>query len=660
MVNEALQIRDHLFFDTYDVIVVGTGPVGVHAVKELHKIEKNLTVAIFGDEPWQPYNRVKLSSFVSGEIDESSLYSDKNFDNNENLTTYYNNRITRIHRENKFIEDSQGNRYGYSQLILATGSRAHIPNIKGVKLANVYTFRDLSDAQKLMGRSVRTRSTVIIGGGLLGLETARAMQRFNTQVHVIEHSQWLMFNQLDEQGGNLLNTHVNKLGIQVHTDSRVKAILGKTSVEGVELANGDVIDCDTVVMATGIVPNKELAITAGLTIRKGVRVNNQMQTYDQSIYAIGECAEHGNKVYGLVAPGLEQAAVAAHSLCGKSAGYHGSISATNLKVLDIQVFSVGDFQLNTFERDIVIYKDDAKGIYRKLIITNGRLRAAMGIGDWQGVQRIQEAVAKKRRIWLWQIKRFKEDGIIWNDAKSENVIEWPATATVCNCTGVTRGQLDTAIKEGAVTVNDLSECTGASTVCGSCKYLLTDFIGGSAKPEPTRGYTTLQISAFITLLSVIAIYFLPAMPYANTVQVDFQFDQLWRDNFFKQISGFTLLGLSIFISIISFRKRIKKLIKLWDYAAWRVLHVVFGVITVAVLFTHTGFRLGDNLNFYLMFVFSSLLLVGGIASWITGYEYSLPTRLAKQVRLYAVWSHILLLWPLPALLSMHVIKTYYF
>ena len=660
MVAEAVKLEENFTRQSYDIIVVGTGPVGIRAVQELQKLNSSQSVAVFGDEPWQPYNRVQLSSLISGEIKEESIYASYDLSSYPGVSTFYNNKITEIDRYSKTVVDSLGKRYSYEKLILATGSQARIPAIKGIELDNIFTFRDLNDAQSLMSRSVSTRKTVVIGGGLLGLETARAMQRFNTEVHVIEHSMWLMFNQLDNRAGSYLTRHVETLGIQIHVQRRAIKFLGDTKVTGVLLDNDQVIECDTVIIAAGIIPNSKLALDAGLHIGKGIRVDDHMQTHDANIFAIGECAEHKGKVYGLVGPGLEQAAVVAHYINGEKTTYRGSISATNLKVMDYPVFSAGDTGSDARAREEIIYQDHQKEIYRKILVINGRIRGAVGIGEWPGVNRFQEAVESKRRLWPWQINRFRAEGKLWNDSASESVIDWPATAVVCNCTGVTRGQLDDALKRGAHSVFELANVTGASSVCGSCKPLIKDFIGGSSQPEPTKGFKTLISASVLSIIATFIILFLPALYYSQSVQTDFNIDALWRDNLFKQISGYSLLGLALLISVISIRKRLRKILNLWDYAYWRVIHVIAGFLSIGVLLAHTGFRFGDNLNFYLMLVFSSLLLVGAIAGATIGYEHNLPRRFARQLRMYAVWSHILLLWPLPALLGFHIIKTYYF
>lgn len=661
MASEAYKLEEHYVKQSYDYIVVGTGPVGVRFIQEVLKLNNNSnSIAVFGDEPWKPYNRIKLSSLVSGDVKEDSLYASYDLSNYQNVTTFYNNRIVAIDRNKKEVIDSEGIRHCYDKLILATGSRAYIPAINGVFLKNVFTFRDLNDAQSLMGRSVRTRKTVIIGGGLLGLEAARAMQRYHTEVHIIEHSSWLMFNQLDTRAGSYLKRYVESLGVHVHVNERVENIIGDECVESVELSNGEKIDCDTVIIAAGIVSNNVLAVDSGIATGKGIRVNDFLQTSDEDIFAIGECIEHNNKMYGLVAPGFEHAAVLAHHLQGKKSRYTGSTSSTNLKVLDYPVFSVGETGMSARSREQFIYQDHKNEVYRKIVVINGKIRGAIGIGEWPGVHRFQEAVEHQRRVWPWQIKRFLNEGMLWNDAQSENVIDWPATATVCNCTGVTRGQLDAAMKRGACTVAELAQSTGASTVCGTCKPLVADFVGGNEKPTPVIGFKTLLGASIISVIAAFIIFFLPSLQYGVSAAQEINFDFLWRNSLFKQISGFTLLGLSIVISVVSLRKHFNKLIKLWDFAYWRVAHVVIGALLIVMLLAHTGFRLGSNLNFYLMSVFTALILVGSIAGLAIGYEHNLPRRVVKHMRSYAIWSHIILLWPLPVLLGFHILKTYYF
>jgi nitrite reductase (NADH) large subunit len=254
--------------------------------------------------------------------------------------------------------------------------------------------------------------------------------------------------------------------------------------------------------------------------------------------------------------------------------------------------------------------------------------------------------------------RFRIAGTLWSADGEGNVAGWPAAAVVCNCMGVSRGELTRVVDEGCLGLDCLAGRTGASTVCGSCKPLLQQLLG-VANFEPVRAFRVLVGAAFIAALATL-FWFLPvAVPYADSVQSPLRIDSLWRNSLFKQISGFTLLGLSVVLALVSLRKRVSRL-TLGSFDGWRAVHVITGTLVIVVLVAHTGFRLGDNINFYLMLVYAGLLLAGAAASAVMGLQHVLPIALARRVRQYSVWSHILLLWPLPALLGFHILKTYWY
>ena len=634
------------------VVIVGAGPVGQRLAAELRCHDSEREIVMFGDEPWAPYDRVQLSSWLAGKAPEIEPASE-----DAHLRTCLGMSIIAIDRENRQVIDAHGIACRYEKLILATGSSARVPSIPGIRLPGVFTFRNLSDAQSLKARSVSSRSTVVIGGGLLGLETARALHRFNTNVTIIEASAHLMFNQLDRECAAQLEQHVRELGIKVITSARVKRILGETRMEGVLVPDGRFIECDTVVMAAGITPNVQLARDCGLNTSRGILVNDQMQTSDMHIYAVGECAEHRKTVYGLAAPGFEQAAVAAHNLSGNAADYTGSLTATRLKVIGCPVMSVGDVETEWPRRELV-YREHSSGAVRKIFLDGNRLDAAMSVGAWDEFSRVQEAVRMRRRLRPWHALRFRLTGTLWSGEGEGGVAGWPAAATVCNCKGISRGDLTRAVDQGCIDVACLASQTGASTVCGSCKPLLLQLLG-AAEITPVAAYRTLTVTALLAAL-VTLLWFSPvSLPYVDTVQASLRFDVLWRNGLFKQISGFSLLGLSLLLAIVSVRKRVSWLH--WgSFDGWRVAHVLAGVLTVSILVAHTGFRMGDNLNFWLMLVFSGLLLAGAAVSAVVGLQHVLPITLARRTRELSIWAHVLLLWPLPALLGFHVLKTYWY
>jgi len=648
--------------ETESIVIIGSGPVGMQFANELMLRNIDKPVIVYGAEPVKPYNRVKLSDYLAGEIYRDKLVIDEPISKSTNIEFRYNCAIEWINKKDKVITDVTGREQRYSKLILATGSTPFVPMFGNRHYEGVYTFRTLSEADELLSRKLRTRHTVVIGGGLLGLETARAMQKYHTNITIIEHSKWLMMQQLDEEGSGYLERFISDTGINVILEDSVVSITGNGRVEGITLRSGDTVECDTVIVAAGVRPNIALASDAGLVCRKGIRINNLLETSAPDIYAIGECADHKDTVYGLVKPGFEQAAVLADLLTGGSSQYVGSISTTQLKVMNKAVFSAGrngvDEEAGTTVNEYV-FSDKETGVYRKIRVFGNRIIGAIAVGDWHENALINEAIQEKRRLWIWNLIRFKSTGNIWGNAEEIDVSTWPATATVCNCTGVTRGRLSTVVSGGCENVECLTKMTRAGSVCGSCKPLLAELLGEHVAVEPVRVWRGLLGFSVVTLTIAALFIFISRVPYASSVQHEIRWDMLWRDGLLKQISGFTILGLVAIGLVVSLRKRVKKF-TIGDFDLWRISHVVLGVAALVTLIVHTGFRLGDELNLLLMLNFLLLAAVGANASGVVAIEHLMMPALAKKQR--RLWSklHLILFGSLPVLLGFHVFKTYYF
>ena len=651
-------MRPDQFSTARPVVVVGSGPAGHRVVQALGRQAPALPVVWYGDEPWAPYNRIKLSSLLAGDARWEEITADSPIP--DTVDTRFGLRVARIDRAAGEVVDMRGARQAYGALVLATGSRAHVPAIPGVDLAGVFTFRDLSDAQKLQARTVRSRVTVVIGGGLLGLEAARAMRRFHTRVIAIEHGNRLMPRQLDDEGAAWLHKAVVEAGIEVRLAEAVKGIEGRGEASGVVLRSGEVIACDTVIIATGISPNVELALRAGLPVGRGIRIDDTTRTADPCIHAVGECAEHNGEVYGLVAPGLEQAAVAANRLCGGDAVYTGSIAATHLKVMGCKVFSIGEVERYGAAdpaRARHFADPDGDG-YRRVLIRQGRLVGAQAVGPWAETPRVQEAVRSGRRIGPWQRLRFSRIGQLWPDTDAGDVRLWPAEATVCNCTGVTRGQLEAARQRGCSSIVALGADTGAGTVCGSCRPLLAELADGAALPA-ARGWGALNAFGLgAALLALLYVVF--AIPFPDTAELAWRWDALWRDSLYKQISGYSALAAMTLLALIGLRKRWTRLARVWDFAGWRVVHVVLGLALVTVMAVHTGGRLGHNLDRVMSLAALAALLSGALIAVVVARQHQLAPGTVRRVQRSATWVHILALWGLPVLLGFHVLKAYYF
>jgi nitrite reductase (NADH) large subunit len=642
------------------IVIVGSGPAGVRTAQELLRFNYRGRIVLCGAEAREPYNRVRLSSFLMGELGMEDLGADLRLPTAANVEQRLGCAIAAIDTAAQTVTDARGRVQHYSKLVLATGSSPHIPNIPNITLPGVFTFRDFNDAEKLFARRMRSRRTVVLGGGLLGLEAARAMRRFQTEVVVIEHDSRLMPRQLDTQAGSALRHHIEAMNIEVILSDGVRAVLGDQRITGVLLQSGRQVECDTVIVATGIRPNVDLALKAGIHIGRGIRIDDRACTSDPHVYAVGECAEHRDVVYGLLAPGFEQASVAARNMCGGTAQYTGTMAATKLKVVGLPVFSIGAVAnevRDNFCRQWTYRAPDNAQHVTKLITRSGRLIGAVAIGALPELNRIQEAVKHRRSLHFWQLWRFQRSGRLWREEAEQQVTAWPAATTVCNCTGVTRGQLSQAFASGCATVMQLSAATGAGTVCGSCKPLLNQLVGSSTPPEAVRGARPLLVFSAITAVGLLLHMMLGPIHFVTSVQQR-SFDFLWLQSFWKQLSGYTLLGLSVLTLLLSLRKRWSRF-TFGNFDVWRVVHVVVGALTVLALLAHTGARMGVNFNFALNGCFMALLFAGTLTSLAIAREHTQGAA-GMVLRRRLLWAHIITFWPVPVLLGLHILQAYFF
>lgn len=638
------------------LVIVGAGPVGVRVASDLARLCPARDLILYGEEDAEPYDRVQLSSFLMGDVQEEQLFRGMRLPEAARITRRLGVRVTTIDRERREVRDSRGERQAYDRLILATGSSPHVPDVPGIALPGVFRFRDWRDAQQLCARRLRSRRTVVLGGGLLGLEAARAMRRFQTEVVVIEHNPQLMGRQLDAAAGAALQRHIEKLGIRVVPGDGLKRVVGSTAVQGVELRSGTLVECDTIVLATGIRSNTGLALQSGIVVGRGIRVDDQLCTSDPNIHAVGECAEHRGVVHGLVAPGLEQASVAAGVIAGQNLRYTGSIAATSLKVAGIQVFSVGRLADNDVpegsRRHVWL---GTEGHVTSLVTHRGRLVGACGVGTLQEYQALREAVGTTRRVGLWRLHRHRRLGRLWPGRDDNDIAAWPAEAVVCNCAGVTRGALGRAISQGCKSMQAIGESTRAATACGSCRPLVQQLLE-SGKPVPAvRGAKVLAGAALVALIVALLALIGINLPDPDSVQGGMP--AFWRDADFKQLTGYSLVAAVLLSLAITWRKRARRG-RVGDTAWWRLAHVGLAVLAGLTLLAHTGGRVGANLNFALSATFVTALVLGAISALSVAREHQGVA--AVRVRRRMTWVHLVLTWPLPALLVAHVVKAYFF
>ncbi|HEY0330036.1 MAG TPA: FAD-dependent oxidoreductase [Rhodopseudomonas sp.] len=364
------------------LVIIGNGMAALRLVEELAKRALGrYAIAVVGEEPHLAYNRVLLSSVLAREIAPAETeLKPASWWRERGVTLLYGRSAIAIDADIRRVKLAGGATLPFGKLVLATGSTPIRLNVPGMTLPGVLTFRDLADVAAIARAAEGRRKAVVIGGGLLGLEAAYGLAKAGVEVAVLHLMDRLMERQLDPRASMLLQHALQARGIEVQLGADTKALRGRDRVEAVELAGGELIEADLVVVAAGIRPNVELARSAGLAIGRGIVVDDQLQTSRAGIYAIGECAEHRGTCYGLVEPAYQQAGVLAAHLAGAAAAYTGSVLATNLKVSGVNVFSAGDF-IGAPGSEQIVLSDAGLGHYRKLVIAGGRLSGAVLFGD---------------------------------------------------------------------------------------------------------------------------------------------------------------------------------------------------------------------------------------------------------------------------------------
>ena len=363
------------------LVVIGNGMAAARFVEELSgRALGRYAVAVIGEEPRLAYNRVLLSALLAQEIGFSEIeLKPPRWWRDRGVTLRYGVRATAVDALARQVALSNGAQLSFSKLVFATGSRPIKPAIPGIDLPGVFTFRDIDDVETI-GKAAGAR-VVVIGGGLLGLEAAHGLAKARAHVTVVHLMERLMERQLDAPAAQMLCRAVEAKGIAVRLNAETVRIIGNGRVEAVELQDGSTIATDAVVVAVGIRANAELARAAGLDVDRGIAVDDHLGTSVAGIYAIGECAQHRGHCYGLVEPAYEQAQLLARRLAGENASYGGSIIAANLKVAGVHVFSAGDFLAATAGAEEIVLSDPGFGIYKKLVIADGRLIGAVLFGD---------------------------------------------------------------------------------------------------------------------------------------------------------------------------------------------------------------------------------------------------------------------------------------
>jgi nitrite reductase (NADH) large subunit len=463
------------------LVVIGNGMAGCRAIEEiLRKDAGRFDITVFGAEPRVNYNRIMLSPVLAGEkAFEDIIINDEAWYADNDITLYSGVPVTRIDRAAKVVYAGNVS-VAYDKLILATGSDPFRLPLPGIDLDGVVTFRDLDDVEKMVAAADAGGEAVVIGGGLLGLEAAYGLAKRGMKATVVHLMDVLMERQLDSAAGFLLTQALIERGVETVLSAQSEEILGEDGkVAGLRLKDGRVLPCSLLVTAVGIKPNAALARDCGLSVNRGIVVDDAMRTEDAAIYAVGECAEHRGIAYGLVAPIWEMCRTLAAAILGDdNAAYEGSVLSTRLKVSGVDVFSAGQFGGGEGCEDVV-FRDAGRGVYKRLVLKEGKLAGAVMFGDavdgnWYfDLMRAGTDVTDMRETLVFG--QAITEGLRGLDP-SAAVAAMADTAEICGCNGVCKGAITTAIGAGVQTLDGVRAVTKASASCGSCTPLVEQLL----------------------------------------------------------------------------------------------------------------------------------------------------------------------------------------
>lgn len=473
----------------FRIIVIGNGMVGHKFLEALTQREaaEACEVIVLCEEPRAAYDRVYLSSYFSGKTAEDLSLVQGDFFNEKNIALHLNTRAVAIDKIAKTVTTAVGEIIHYDKLVLATGSYPFVPPVPGYNREHCLVYRTIEDLEAIAAGARQSKIGVVVGGGLLGLEAAKALRDLGLETHVVEFAPRLMAVQLDDGGAKVLRRKIESLGVKVHTEKNTLAIVdGENHRHAMKFADGSALETDLILFSAGIRPRDELGKQAGLEmgVRGGIVVNNFCQTSDADIYAIGEVALWSGRIYGLVAPGYQMAGVAADHITASAASeFAGADMSTKLKLMGVDVGSIGDAMGSTPGAQSYYYIDEPNEIYKKIVVSadHKTLLGAVMVGDVDAYGTLLQFMLNKMELPEYP------DALILPARDGSASVAFgadalPMTAQICSCNNVSKSDICCAIDAGAMEVGDIKSATKAATSCGGC----TALVGQILKCELTK------------------------------------------------------------------------------------------------------------------------------------------------------------------------------
>ena len=381
------------------IVIVGNGLAGTLAAKTVRELDQEAGIEVFGEEKYAYYPRPNLIEFLAGRLPYEKLFAfPENWNVRQRIGLHFGERVARIRPDERTIETGSGGTFPYDALLLASGARAVVPPLTGSGLKGVFVLRTLDDALAILDH-LRTHAHVaVLGGGLLGLEIARAVRGRGASVCVIEFFDRLLPRQLDPAAAGILKHQVEKAGISVRLGAVSREILGAAEVRGIRFESGDEVEADLVVITAGVKPELALAKDAGLSVERGIVIDDRLRTSRPEIFAAGDVAEHRGRVYGIIPASFEQARAAAHNMLGMDMPYAGTVPTNTLKVAGLFVTSAGEVNPEARCYEVIIRSVPEQGLYKKIVLKEGRLVGAIWMGTKKGAAEIGRFVALKKDV----------------------------------------------------------------------------------------------------------------------------------------------------------------------------------------------------------------------------------------------------------------------
>lgn len=454
------------------LVVVGNG-MASYKLCELLRDSRDgdrYRVTVFGDEPRPAYDRVHLTSYFGGASADDLLLAPRSWYAKRDIDLRVGDRVVAIDRDNCRLRSSSGGECGYDELVLATGSAPFVPPIPGHDLEGVFVYRTIEDLDAIRNYAHGRETAAVLGGGLLGLEAAKALADLGLETHVVEAAPGLMSRQLDSTGSRMLATSIRNMGVRVHVRRRTSKIVDLKSKLLLRFEDDEDLAVDMIVISAGIRPRDELARDAGLALgeRGGIAVDDYLHTSDPAISAVGECASHNGFVYGLVAPCYQMADTLAARLTGHDKPFRGADLSTKLKLMGVDVASVGDSTaVDGPETTSVAMRDDLSGVYKKLIVNQqtGALRGAVLVGDAANYNQIVGLYRSGQALPAAPVSLIVDGA---DTAATGGVEALADDALICTCNNVSKGAIRCAVRDGITNFAELKGATKAMTGCGGC------------------------------------------------------------------------------------------------------------------------------------------------------------------------------------------------